>query len=181
MASQESGHIGGLGKPLKTQSGCFCQNEHLASVDLTTVARAVLAQEQRPVDGAALMVSPSAVANVVRVAFDVSQSKDIKGWNGVHRGLAQALSQGARAPVHAYLFMPWEGEEVGTFAAGRKVGGDRVVYLEEEPEDDDVVDDEHFARLQDSWPLGRLARVLGLRRAELLRLARSGRTVRHPL
>ncbi len=118
---------------------------------------------------------------MVRVAFEIPKGSKVQEWSSVHKILAQLLSDGQGAPVHSYLVMPWEMEEVDTFAGGKRVGGERLLYAAEEPDDEDVVDDEHFSRLQEKWPLGRLARVLGLRRTELLRLARSGRTTRQAI
>jgi hypothetical protein len=75
--------------------------------------------------------------------------------------------------VHAYAFDPDELEQVVTYADGRSVGGEALRYAEAElPEDEAGDEDEAFRRLQAGWPLGHLARVLGIVRDELLRIPR---------
>ena len=54
---------------------------------------------------------------------------------------------------------------------GRRVGGELLRYEDAElPEDEN--DDQAFEKLQQKWPLGHVARVLGIDREELLRIPR---------
>ena len=85
------------------------------------------------------------------------------------------MSRASGVTVHTYVFDPEEMELVVAHGAGRPVGGERLVYADVEvPEELDIEGDATaFARLEARWPLGHLAQVLGLGRAELLRLPRS--------
>jgi hypothetical protein len=71
--------------------------------------------------------------------------------------------------VHAYAFDPEELEQVVTYGAGRRVGGETLRYDEAEIEDD-ALSEEAFEKVRARWPIGHLGRLLGLERAELLRL-----------
>jgi hypothetical protein len=153
----------------------------LSVVNLPTLARQALSQAGRDFVGAVLRVSPATRSNLVRLAFETLRSAEAPRWFEGHRRLAQLLSAAQLTAVHAYLFMPADFEEVVSFAGGRGVGGERLDYARVEPTDEELLDDALFARLQERWPLGRLAHVLGLGRKELLRLGRSPKTVRHIL
>jgi len=74
--------------------------------------------------------------------------------------------------VHAYVFDPEELEQVVSYGGGHRVGGETLFYEDVEVDEDELSDDA-FDKLRERWPMGRLGRLLGLARPELLRLPRA--------
>ncbi|MFN0063905.1 MAG: hypothetical protein ACKVPX_15470 [Myxococcaceae bacterium] len=107
--------------------------------------------------------------NVIRLVFS-REGADVEArWYAQHHALAATLSLKQQGfAVHAYLFMPLEFEEVVTFGSGRRAGGERLEVASLEVDEDAWQTDDAFAEMQENWPLGRLAQVFGLSRAELL-------------
>jgi hypothetical protein len=85
--------------------------------------------------------------------------------------MARRLSVVLETAVHVYVYDPEELERVVAYGAGRRVGGDLLRY--EDSDDDDSSSDEDFAEAQERWPLGHLARLFGVKRADLLKLPRA--------
>jgi hypothetical protein len=139
------------------------------------LARQALVEEGVPGD-TCLTVSVYRRRKIVRLALDGPLTAGRRGshWYSNHQALARLLSQAAGITVHGYVYDPQEYEEVITFGAGRRVGGERLLYDQVElPEClDGEFDDAAFARMQASWPLGHLAWVYGVERELLLELHR---------
>lgn len=111
-----------------------------------------------------------------RLAFDGPFAYGRRGahWYEEHHALARLVSQSSGMTVHAYLVDPEELEQVITYGGGNAVGGERLRYEDAElPEEIDELDELAFERIKDRWPLGHLAKVLGVSRRELLRMPRA--------
>jgi len=153
----------------EAHGGYLCRLESLEGGDLPRLARASLEEDGQPVDGVGLLVS--VVRKVVRLAYDAPHTYGRRGaqWYGTHHALAARLSTALGVTVHAYVFDPEELEQVVTYGAGRRVGGETLRYEDVEA-DEEALSDEGFEKLRERWPMGHLGRLLGLPRAELLRL-----------
>ena len=121
------------------------------------------------------------VKKVVRFAYDAPHTYGRRGahWYGKHHALAARLSTALGVTVHAYVFDPEDLEQVVTYGGGQRVGGETLRYEDVEV-DEDELSEEAFDKLRERWPMGRLGRLLGLARPELLRLPRA-RSVLIPL
>jgi len=108
----------------------------------------------------------------VRFAWDAPFTYGRLGarWYLTHHALARKLSEHLGLTVHAYVFDADELEQVVGYGNGRRVGGELLRYEDADLPDDD--DERTFARLKQRWPLGHLARVLGVDREELIRIPR---------
>ncbi|HSP18335.1 MAG TPA: hypothetical protein VLQ79_02400 [Myxococcaceae bacterium] len=159
--------------------GYLCRLESLEGGDLPRLARESLEADGQPSDGAGLLVS--VVKKVVRFAYDAPHTYGRRGaqWYGKHHALAGRLSLAFGVTVHAYVFDPDELEQVVTYGGGHRVGGETLRYDDAEIEDD-ALSEEAFEKLRERWPMGRLGRLLGLARSELLRLP-DARSVLVPL
>lgn len=152
---------------MKAHGGYLCRVESFDSVDL-----AALAQQAVLLDGGVgegrLELSWIPRRKVARVAFD-GQARGGAGpdWYGTHHALARLLSLRTGSTVYAYLFDPDVLEQVVAYGAGRRVGGECVRYADVEV---DELDDDAFDSVQSYWPLGHLAYVFGVSRAQLLAL-----------
>jgi hypothetical protein len=149
--------------------GYLCRLDGLEGGALPRLGREALAADGQEVEGAGLLVS--VFRKVVRFAYDAPHTYGRRGaqWYGRHHSLAARLSTHYGASVHAYVFDPDELEQVVTYGAGRRVGGETLRYEEAEI-DSDELSEEAFETLRDRWPMARLGRLLGLTRDELLRL-----------
>ena len=161
---------------VEAHGGYLMRLESFDGLELGLLAREALACEGVE-DECGLLVSADARRKVVRLAYDGAHTYGRRGarWYERHHALARLLSRASGVTVHTYVFDPEEMELVLAHGAGRPVGGERLVYSDVEvPEELDVEGDAAaFERLRARWPLGHLAQVLGLSRAELLRLPRS--------
>jgi len=153
----------------QAHGGYLCRLESLEGTTLPRLAREALEVDGQPSAGAGLLVSVQ--KKVVRFAYDAPHTYGRRGalWYGEHHALAARLSVVFGATVHTYVFDPDALEQVVTYGAGRRVGGDLLRYEDAEV-DDDELSEEAFEALRERWPLGHLGRLLGLSRAELLRL-----------
>jgi len=153
----------------QAHGGYLCRLESLEGGALPRLAREALEADGEQSTGAGLLVSVR--KKVVRFAYDAPHTYGRRGarWYGGHHALAARLSVLYDTTVHAYVFDPDELEQVVTFGAGHRVGGDLLQYEDAELEDDEL-SEEAFEALRERWPLGHLGRLLGLPRDELLRL-----------
>jgi hypothetical protein len=137
---------------------------------LTRVAREALEEDGQPTHDAGLLVSVLPGARIIRFAWDGAFSYGRGGarWYLTHHALARRLSAHLSSPVHAYVYDAEELEQVVAYGNGRRVGGEALRYDDVELPDEDL----EFERLKMRWPLGHLARVLGIDREQLLRLPR---------
>ena len=149
--------------------GYLCRLDTLEGGELPLLARESLEADGQPSEGAGLLVS--VVRKVVRFAYDGPHTYGRRGaqWYGKHHALAARLSTTYGTTVHAYVFDPDELEQVVTYGGGHRVGGETLRYDEAEIEDE-ALSEEAFEKLRERWPMGRLGRLLGLDRSELLRL-----------
>lgn len=153
----------------EAHGGYLCRLDGLDGRVLPAMAREALAQEEEPAEGTGLLVSVQ--RKVVRFAYDAPFTYGRRGarWYGRHHALAERLSVHCAVAVHAYVFDPDELEQVATYGGGHRVGGETVRY-EDAESDDEEISEEAFEALRSRWPMGYLARLLGLGREELLRL-----------
>jgi hypothetical protein len=153
----------------QAHGGYLCRLETLDGGELPRLARESLEADGQLSEGAGLLVS--VVKKVVRFAYDAPFTYGRRGaqWYGKHHALAARLSTSFGVTVHAYAFDPDELEQVVTYGAGRRVGGETLRYDEAEVEDD-ALSEEAFEKIRARGPIGHLGRLLGLERTELLRL-----------
>lgn len=158
---------------MESHGGYLCQYSDVDAAWLQQLARLALEEDGQSCDDAGLLVTVLGGPRIARFAWDAPFSYGRKGarWYLTHHAFARRLSEHLRVTVHAYAFDPDEAEQVIAYANGRRVGGELVRYEDAElPEDDD---EQAFEKLQQKWPLGYLARVLGIHRHELLRIPRN--------
>jgi hypothetical protein len=153
----------------QAHGGYLCRLDGLDAAAIPSFARQALTVDGQSPDGAGLLVSVH--KKVVRFAYDAPHTYGRRGaqWYGRHHALAALLSQASGSTVHVYVFDPDELEQVITYGAGRRVGGETLRYEEAEV-DVDELSEAAFEALRDRWPMAHLGRLLGLSRAELLRL-----------
>ena len=156
----------------EAHGGYLCRLESLPGEALPRIARESLASDGEPFEGAGLLVSVE--KKVVRFAYDAPHTYGRRGahWYGTHHALAARLSTALGVTVHAYVFDPEELEQVVSYGGGHRVGGETLCYEDVEVDEDELSDDA-FDKLRGRWPMGRLGRLLGLARPELLRLPRA--------
>jgi hypothetical protein len=159
---------------LEAHGGYLCRLQTFGSVDVVALAREAALADGLDPEGTALQVSCFLRSRVVRLAYDNPRvyGRKASDFYAEHHALAQCLSIAVKEPVHAYRVDPEELEEVVAYADGRRVGGERLIYDDAEVGDGELSEN-GFDALKDRWPIGHLARVLGLRRVELLGLPRS--------
>lgn len=140
---------------------------------LAAVARAALADEGLDANDCGLSVSVLPDSRVMRVAYDAPWTWGAAGarWYKEHQALARRLSAELPVVVHAYAIDPERFELVRTWGGGKPVGGESLDYADTELPDDDS--EQAFEKMKQRWPLGHLARVLGVTRETLARLPRS--------
>ena len=157
---------------MESHGGYLCRFEDVDVVWLQKLAREAIEADGHLADDCGLLVTVLPGAKVVRFAFDGAHTYGRTGarWYLTHHAFARKLSSQLKVAVHAYVFDPDELEQVVSYGNGRKVGGESLTYEDAElPEDDD---DASFEKLKNKWPMGHLARVLGVDREALLRLPR---------
>jgi hypothetical protein len=160
---------------VESHGGYVCQYEDVDASWLQRLARQALSEDGEAPEEVGLLVTVMGGPRIVRFAWDAPFTYGRAGarWYLAHHALARRLTEHLRVTVHAYSFDPDEGEQVVAWADGRRVGGDALRYAEAELVDDEAGDDEQaFRRLQSRWPLGHVARVLGIAREQLLRIPR---------
>lgn len=158
---------------MESHGGYLCQYSDVDAAWLQHIARLSLEEDGQSGDDAGLLVTVLGGPRIARFAWDAPFTYGRQGarWYLTHHALARRLSEHLRVTVHAYAFDPDEVEQVIAYANGRRVGGEVLRYEDAElPEDED--DDRAFEKLQQKWPLGYVARVLGIDREELLRIPR---------
>jgi hypothetical protein len=157
---------------MEAHGGYLCRYEDVDAAWLQQLARSALAEDGQDPDDAGLQVTLLGGPRLVRFAFDGPFTYGRLGarWYLTHHALARRLSEHLHLTVHAYSYDPEEQEQVVAFGAGRRVGGEVVNYGDFELEDAD--DEAAYAKAVEKWPLGHLARVLGVNRNELIRVAR---------
>lgn len=158
---------------MESHGGYLCQYSDVDAAWLQEIARQSLEEDGQSPDDTGLLVTVLGGPRIARFAWDAPFTYGRAGaqWYLTHHALARRLSEHLRVTVHAYAFDPDEVEQVIAYANGRRVGGELLRYEEVDLPDDD--DDATFERLQQKWPLGYVARVLGIDRAELLRIPRN--------
>jgi hypothetical protein len=155
---------------LKAHGGYLCRVENFDSVDLAALAREALRLDGGSVTGS-LGLSWIQRRKVACLSFDLRarRGEDAR-WFEERHALARLLSERFRATtVHAYAYLPDRLEQVVAYGGGRQVGGERVRYDDVEL-DFEGMDDAAFEAIQSRWPLGHLAYVFGVTRAQLLSL-----------
>lgn len=152
----------------------MCQYSDVDAAWLQHIARLSLEEDGQPGDDVGLLVTVLGGPGIARFAWDAPFTYGRQGarWYLTHHALARRLSEHLGVTVHAYAFDPDEVEQVIAYANGRRVGGELLRYEDAElPDDED--DSSAFEKLQQKWPLGYVARVLGIAREELLRIPRN--------
>lgn len=162
-----------LGGLLETHGGYLCRYEDVDVAWLQRVAHDALLEDGQMPAQVGLQITVLGGPQLVRFAFDAAFTYGRKGahWYCENHALARRLSEHLSLPIHAYGYDPDDFEQVLAFGNGRRVGGETLRYDDAEL-DDDVEDEAAFDRAADKWPLGHLARVLGVSRAELIRIPR---------
>jgi hypothetical protein len=158
---------------VEAHGGYLCRFEDVDVAWLAQVAAHALDEEGQAPDDVALQVTVLGGPGLVRFAWDAPFTYGRSGarWYLSHHALARRLSEHLKTALHVYVFDPDELEQVMAYGNGRRVGGETLRYVDVElPDDED--DDAAFERLKAKWPLGHLARVLGVDREELIRLPR---------
>jgi hypothetical protein len=159
---------------MESHGGYLCQFQDVDAAWLHKVAQDALIEDGQEIDDVGLLVTILGGPRIVRFAWDAPFTYGRVGakWYLTHHALARRLSEHFEVVVHAYAFDADEVEQVVSYAGGRRVGGDVLRYEDAEVPDDESDDEDHFLRLQERWPLGHLARVLGVQRRDLLRAPR---------
>ena len=165
----------------EAHGGYLARPAQLEGLDLLALARDALLEDGGDPEDCSLLVSAAPGGRVVRLAYDAPHTYGRQGalWYHNHHALAVRLSERIASTVHSYVLEPDSFEEVMSYGAGRRVGGERLRYedvqLPELDEDSLEVglDEQAFEKLKSRWPLGHLARVLGTTRDALLRLPRA--------
>lgn len=156
---------------IDAHGGYLFRAETLEGLDLQALARAALREDGLSPDVSGLFVSLDREKRLVRLAYDGPHTYGPAGadWYRHHQALAAALSLAQDGAVHAYAFDPDRFESVTAYGEGAVVGGETLLYEEQDVEVEDL-SEEAFEALRQRWPMGRLARLLGLSREALLRL-----------
>jgi hypothetical protein len=165
------------GRVLEAHGGYLSRYEDVDAAWLARLGAAALAEDGQPCDDCGLLVTVMPGPRVVRFAFDGAHSYGRSGarWYMRHHAFARRLSEHLSTAVHAYVFDPDDLELVVSYGNGRHVGGETLRYEDAEMPDgdeDDEVADSSFELMKNRWPLGHLAKVLGVYREELIRLPR---------
>jgi hypothetical protein len=153
----------------QAHGGYLCRLDGLETAAIPTLARQALKADGQNPDTAGLLVSVH--KKVVRFAYDAPHTYGRRGaqWYGRNHALAALLSESSGSTVHVYVFDPEELEQVITYGAGQRVGGETLRYDEAEV-DVEELSDQAFEALRERWPMAHLGRLLGLSRLEVLRL-----------
>lgn len=169
--TENSSHTWGV--LVEAHGGYLCRFEDVDVAWLQEVARLSLAEDRREADDVGLQVTILAAPGLVRFAWDAPFTYGRQGarWYLTHHALARRLSEHLKTALHVYVFDPDELEQVIAYGNGRQVGGELLRYVDVELDDEDE-DDAAFEKLKNKWPMGHLARVLGVAREELIRIPR---------
>jgi hypothetical protein len=156
---------------IDAHGGYLVRAETLEGLDLPGLARAALESDGQSPASADLFVSVDPLRRLVRLAYDGPHTYGPAGaeWYRQHQALSAALSLALPGTVHAYAFDPDRFEAVTAYGGGTAVGGETLLYEELDLDLEDLTEAD-FEALREGWPMGRLARLLGLSRDELLRL-----------
>lgn len=162
-----------LGGLLETHGGYLCRYEDVDVAWLQRLAHDALLEDGQAPEQVGLQITVLGGPQIVRFAFDgpFSYGRHGASWYCENHALARRLSEHLHLTVHAYGYDPDDFERVLAFGNGRRVGGESLHYEDAEL-DDDGDDDEAFERAAARWPLGHLAKVLGVSRGELVRIPR---------
>jgi hypothetical protein len=141
---------------------------------LQSLGREALESEGLDAGDCGLLVTVIPGQRVVRFAFDGPHTYGRQGarWYLNHHAFARRLSEHLNQTVSAYCFDPEELEQVINYGNGRRVGGELLRYEDVELDDEADDDDTSFEAMKQKWPLGHLARVLGVERDVLIKLPR---------
>jgi hypothetical protein len=156
---------------IDAHGGYLFRAETLDGLDVHRLAHDALEQEGVATSSSGLFVSVDRERRLVRLAYDGPHTYGPAGanWYRDHQALAAGLSLCLEGTVHAYAFDPDRFEAVTAYGAGAVVGGETLLYEEQDLEVEDL-SEAAFEALRARWPMGRLAQLLGLGREELLRL-----------
>ncbi|MBK7858680.1 MAG: hypothetical protein IPJ65_08670 [Archangiaceae bacterium] len=159
---------------MEAHGGYLSRYEDVDTAWLARLAGAALEEDGQPIDDCGLLVTVLPGPRVVRFAFDGAHSYGRAGarWYLAHHAFARRLSEHLNTAVHAYVFDPDDLESVVSYGNGRHVGGETLRYEDAEMPDGLDDEDSSFELMKNRWPLGHLAKVLGVRREELIRLPR---------
>lgn len=160
---------------MSAHGGYLLRPEGLRSLDLVELARSALGEEGEDLAEASIQVSLLRSQGVLRVAYDAPFTYGGRGarWYRDHHAFARLASERAPGTTHVYAIDPDAFEAVGSYAAGRRVGGETVVYDDLEMDFGDgegsvaVAD---FEQMRAKWPIGHLAQIFGVTRDDLLHL-----------
>ncbi len=158
---------------MEAHGGYLCLYEDVDAAWLQHQARLSLEEDGQAHDDVGLQLTMLGGPRILRLAYDAPFTYGRSGacWYLGHHALARRLSEYLGVTMHAYVFDPDELEQVSSYGNGHQVGGEQLRYVDAELLEDDE-DELAFERLRDKWPLGHLARVLGVAREELIRLPR---------
>jgi hypothetical protein len=139
---------------------------------LQQVARSALLEDGQATNDVGLQVTVLGGPGLVRFAWDAPFTYGRTGarWYLSHHALARRLSEHLKTALHVYVFDPDELEQVMAYGNGRRVGGELLRYVDVDFDESDG--EAAFEKLKAKWPLGHVARVLGIAREELIRLPR---------
>ncbi|HEY8205997.1 MAG TPA: hypothetical protein VIG99_00855 [Myxococcaceae bacterium] len=160
---------------MSAHGGYLLRPEGLRSLDLVELARSALGVEGEDPAESSIQVSVLRSQGVLRVAYDAPFTYGRRGalWYRDHHAFARLASELAPGTAHAYAIDADIFEAVISYAAGRKVGGETVVYDDLEM---DFGDDEEslkvtdFEQMRARWPIGHLGQIFGVTRDDLLHL-----------
>ena len=151
-----------------SHGGYLFRLEDLTMARLLALAKEALQLEQESSADCSVRLCLVHPGKIVGVCYEApfTRQADPGRWYLTHHALARLLSRELSSAVHVYVLDPDELEEVTSYAKGRRVGGERLEYADIElPEEDDG--GAAFELEKESWPVGHLARILGVER-ELL-------------
>lgn len=157
---------------MEAHGGYLCRFEDMDVAWLQQVAKSALEEDGQSAVDVGLQVTVLGGPGLVRFAWDAPFTYGRVGarWYLSHHALARRLSEHLKTALHVYVFDPDELEQVMAYGNGRRVGGELLRYVDVDFDEGD--DDTAFEKLKAKWPLGHLARVLGIAREELIRLPR---------
>lgn len=157
---------------MEAHGGYLCRFEDVDVTWLQQVARSALLEDGQKTTDVGLQVTVLGGPGLVRFAWDAPFTYGRAGarWYLSHHALARRLSEHLKTALHVYVFDPDELEQVMAYGNGHRVGGELLRYVDVDFDEED--DDAAFEKLKSKWPLGHLARVLGVAREELIRLPR---------
>jgi hypothetical protein len=166
---------------IDAHGGYLFRAESLEGLDLQALAREALQADGQSPSATGLFVCLDQERRLVRLAYDGPHTYGPAGaeWYRKHHTLAQRLSLLLEGAVHAYAFDPDRFEAVTAYGAGAVVGGETLLYEELDLEVEDL-SEAAFEAVRQRWPMGRLARLLGLSREQLLRLPYAAGTLLPP-